>query len=67
MVSGSLAALAEAVKQAARQPRARKAALELTDAAAERVRRLLEQRHKVRGCSQYSGRYASASLHRCGS
>ena len=56
MVSGSLAALAEAVKQAARQPRARKAAIELTDAAAERVRRLLEQRHKVRECADVLSR-----------
>ena len=47
MVHSSLAALAQAVRRAA--PRPRKAALELTDAAVERIKGLLEKRNKVRG------------------
>ena len=55
MVATSLARLvhqasqvaAEATRTAAANPRARKAVLELTDAAAERIRELLSQRHKV--------------------
>ncbi len=43
----SLVALAEAVKEASRSPRVKKAAVELTDAAASRVRDLLEKRHKA--------------------
>jgi hypothetical protein len=39
----------QAAAAAGAQPRARKQAIELTDAAAARIRELLEQRHKVRG------------------
>lgn len=49
MVSTTLLALAEAVKQAARQPRVKKQAIELTDAAAGRIKQLLDARHKVCG------------------
>lgn len=46
---GSLARLAQAARRAAAAPRLpRKAALELTDAAAERIRALLSKRDKVR-------------------
>ena len=49
MVHGSLASLAKVLRQSGpRLPR--KAAVELTDAAAERIRALLEKRHKVRRC-----------------
>ena len=48
MVASALARLAEAAKRAAPSPRARKAALELTDAAVERIKVLLEKRGKVR-------------------
>ena len=41
-------ALAQAARRAAAAPRPRKAAIELTDAAIERVKNLLELRHKVR-------------------
>jgi iron-sulfur cluster assembly 1 len=41
-------AAAPASATSAAQPRARKQAIELTDAAAARIRQLLEQRHKVR-------------------
>jgi hypothetical protein len=47
MVAPSLVALAEAVVKTARAPRAKKAAIELTDAAAERIKQLLLNRHKV--------------------
>jgi hypothetical protein len=40
---------ADSGRAAAANPRTRKAALELTDAAAARIRELLSQRHKVRG------------------
>ena len=46
MVHGSLATLAQAARRAA-APRPRKAVLELTDAAVERVKSLLSKRHKV--------------------
>jgi hypothetical protein len=53
MVHSSLVALAQAARRAALRPR--KAALELTDAAVERVKGLLEKRNKVRqrvyGCA----------------
>ena len=46
MVHGSLASLAKVLRQSGpRLPR--KAAVELTDAAAERVKMLLDKRHKV--------------------
>jgi hypothetical protein len=56
MVQSSLARLVQAASQlatdvargAASNPRARKAVVELTDAAASRIRELLAQRHKVR-------------------
>lgn len=48
MVRGSLVTLAEAVREVARNERTRKAALELTAAATERVRHLLDARKKVR-------------------
>ena len=47
MVHSSLLALAQAARRAA--PRPRKAAIELTEAAMERVKTLLELRHKVSG------------------
>lgn len=48
MVHGSLAALAKVLRQTGpRLPR--KKAVELTDAAAERIRMLLDKRHKVGG------------------
>lgn len=47
MVRLSLLALAEAVVKEARKPRIQKQAIELTDAAANRIRQLLEMRHKV--------------------
>jgi hypothetical protein len=48
MVHGSLAAMAKVLRQSGpRLPR--KAAMELTDAAAERIRMLLDKRHKVGG------------------
>jgi len=46
MVHASVALLAEAVKKTRSQPRLRKAAVELTDAATERIKYLLENRHK---------------------
>ena len=46
MVQTSLAALAAAVARAA--PRLRKAPIALTDAAAERIRALLDKRNKAR-------------------
>lgn len=49
---GSLARLAQAARRAAAAPRPRKAALELTDAAAERIRALLAKRDKVRSGGQ---------------
>lgn len=49
MVASSLAALAQAATRAARAPAARKSAIELTGAAANRIRELLDARHKVRG------------------
>lgn len=48
MVHGSLAALAVVARRAEGAPRPRKAALELTDAAVERVKMLLDKRNKVR-------------------
>ena len=49
MVHGSLASLAKVLRQSGpRLPR--KAAVELTDAAAERVKMLLDKRHKVSLC-----------------
>ena len=43
----SLLALAEALQKASRAPRVKKSAIEVTDAAAERVRELLQKRAKV--------------------
>ena len=48
MVHGSLAALSVVARRAAAAPRPRKAALELTDAAVERIKGLLDKRNKVR-------------------
>ncbi|KAG1662147.1 hypothetical protein FOA52_011020 [Chlamydomonas sp. UWO 241] len=58
----SLVVLAEAVKAAASTPRVKKTVVELTDAAAARIKELLETRHKAflkfgvkrRGCSGLS-------------
>jgi hypothetical protein len=47
MVHRTLLQLAEAVSKAAPKPRLRKAAVELTDKATERIKSLLENRHKV--------------------
>lgn len=52
MVHGSLAALAQAARRAAAAPRPRKAALELTDAAVERIKALLGKRNKVRSTAR---------------
>lgn len=65
MVRGSVLALAEAVKQTLKQqaaPRTQRSIVELTDAAAARIKELLEERHKEflkfgvksRGCSGLS-------------
>jgi hypothetical protein len=51
MVHRTLLQLAEAVSKAAPKPRLRKAAVELTDKATERIKTLLENRHKVRTSS----------------
>jgi len=61
-VRPSILALAEALKQAVKAPRTRKSAIDITDAAASRIRELLEKRHKTylklgvkkRGCSGLS-------------
>ena len=50
MVQTTLAVWAQAAAQLARSPRAKKAAIELTAAAANRVRELLNTRHKVSNC-----------------
>lgn len=47
MVHAAFAQLAEAVRKVPARPRLRKAAVELTDAAVQRVKKLLENRHKV--------------------
>jgi hypothetical protein len=49
LVQQASAAAADVGRAAAANPRTRKAVLELTDAAAARIRDLLSQRHKVRG------------------
>eukprot|EP00879_Flechtneria_rotunda_P002099 GHRR01002279.1.p2 GENE.GHRR01002279.1~~GHRR01002279.1.p2 ORF type:complete len:131 (+),score=16.09 GHRR01002279.1:165-557(+) len=62
MVQRTLAVLAEAALKAARRPLPKKAAVELTEAAANRIRGLLQTRHKEyiklgvkkRGCSGMS-------------
>jgi len=43
----SLVRLAETVRKAPPKPRLRKAAVELTDTALQRIKELLENRHKV--------------------
>lgn len=48
MVQNSLAVFAAAAAKALRTPVAKKAAVELTAAAATRIRELLNARHKVR-------------------
>lgn len=48
MVCATLAAAAEAVARSTRTPVAKKAVVDLTAAAATRIRELLSQRHKVR-------------------
>jgi hypothetical protein len=48
MPTTTLAVLAEAAKKVARNPVAKKAAVDLTAAAANRIRELLQSRHKVR-------------------
>lgn len=61
MVHGSLASLAKVVR-GSRLPR--KKAVELTDAAAERIRMLLEKRHKVcGGCGRAAGAAPTDWLH----
>jgi hypothetical protein len=47
MVHNSLAVFAAAAAKAIRSPAAKKAAVELTAAAATRIRELLQARHKV--------------------
>lgn len=44
---GSLLQLAEAVKAAAKSTRVKREVVELTDAAADRIKQLLGSRHKV--------------------
>jgi iron-sulfur cluster assembly protein len=58
MVHATLVLLAEAAKQTLIQPRVKKAAIELTAAAAERVKQLLGTRHKV--CTSFK-----ASMQSC--
>lgn len=55
MVHGTLSALAVVARRAAAAPRPRKAVLELTDAAAERIRSLLAKRDKVRAGGRAGG------------
>lgn len=55
MVHGTLGALAAVARRAAAAPRPRKAVLELTDAAAERIRSLLSKRDKVGGAGGDGG------------
>jgi hypothetical protein len=52
MPTTTLAVLAEAAKKVARTPAAKKSAVELTTAAANRIRELLQARHKVREASK---------------
>lgn len=52
MPTTTLAVLAEAAKKIARTPLAKKAAVDLTEAAANRIRELLQARHKVRELMQ---------------
>jgi hypothetical protein len=47
MVAASLLAFAEAAARVARAPATRKAAIEVTEAAAQRIRDLLDRRHKA--------------------
>eukprot|EP00882_Tetradesmus_deserticola_P022221 GHRQ01024115.1.p1 GENE.GHRQ01024115.1~~GHRQ01024115.1.p1 ORF type:complete len:137 (+),score=27.54 GHRQ01024115.1:732-1142(+) len=53
MPTTTLAVLAEAAKKIARSPVAKKAAVDLTAAAANRIRELLQARHKRRVAQEY--------------
>jgi iron-sulfur cluster assembly protein len=61
MVHATLVLLAQAAKQTLSQPRAKKAAIELTAAAATRVKQLLDTRHKVCISAQASMQSFSAA------
>ena len=67
MVHAVFAALAQTVKQTRRVLRPAKSAVQLTDAAAERIKHLLQSRQKARQDSQSQSVTVSAGVSEAGS